>query len=258
MSNLAILALVALAVSLAAPVALFWRAIILAEPEHWQRLRLDVNKREVGEAVSAYLGRVLRAVLARMNNEADYSVLYPDVGERSADRAVRALLDDARRAMDERRHGELVRSLDSIKALVSYAMDEIEKVGIQWDPPGSEAQWPPLFELRPTLFSYREEVIRGGNREHLRALTGLDYWFVSTGLRRPCGDLFTFGLSGYRRNYAISARMESNDFHGMLRDRFLDSLGRSYFRARARDFGSLHAGRDQASGERNVRCVAFR
>ena len=50
-SNLAVLAVVALAVSLAAPVALFARAIMLAEPEHWQRLRLDVNKRGVSEAV---------------------------------------------------------------------------------------------------------------------------------------------------------------------------------------------------------------
>ena len=222
--NLAVLAVVALAVSLAAPVALFWRAIMLAEPEHWQRLRLDVNKREVEEAVSTFLGRFQRAVVAHVNNEADFSVLYPDVGERSADQAIRALLDDARRAMDERRHGELVRSLDSIKAFVSFAMDEIEKAGVPWGAPGSEAQWPPLVELRRTLFSFREEVIRAGNREHLEALAGLDYWFVSTGLRRPCGDLFTFGLSGYRRNYGVSARVENNDFHRMLRDGFLLNL----------------------------------
>ena len=222
--NLAVLAVVALVVSLAAPVVLFARAIMLAEPEHWQRLRLDVNKREVQEAVSAFLGRFQRAVVARVNNEADFSVLYPDSGERSADQAIRALLDDARRAMDERRHGELVRSLDSIKALVSFAMDELENAGVQWGTPGSEAQWPPLVELRRTLFAYREEVIRAGNREHLEALAGLDYWFVSTGLRRPCGELFTFGLSGFRRNYAISARVENNDFHGMLRDGFLIHL----------------------------------
>ena len=65
-------------------------------------------------------GRFQRAVVARVNNEPDFSVLFPDSGERSADQAIRALLDDARRAMDERRHGELVRSLDSIKALVSF------------------------------------------------------------------------------------------------------------------------------------------
>ena len=96
--------------------------------------------------------------------------------------------------------------------------------GVQWGTPGSEAQWPPLVELRRTLFAYREEVIRGGNREHLQALAGLDYWFVANGLTRPCGELFTFGLSGYRWNYAISARIENNDFHRMLRDRFLLNL----------------------------------
>ena len=63
--NLALLAVVALAVSLAAPVVLFARAIRLAEPEHWQSLRLDVNKREVSQAVSAFLSRVRRAEMAR-------------------------------------------------------------------------------------------------------------------------------------------------------------------------------------------------
>ena len=222
--NLTLLAVVALVASLAAPVALFARVIRLAEPEHWQSLRLDVNKREVSEAVGAFLGRVQRAVIAHLNNEADFSVLVPDPGERSADQAIRALLDDARRAMDERRHGELTRSLNSIKTLVSFAMDEIEKAGVEWGMPGSEGQWPPLVELRRNLYSYREEVIRAGNRDYLQELLNLDYWFVSTGLRRPCGELFTFGLNGYRLNYEISARIGSRDLHGMLRDRFLMNL----------------------------------
>ena len=223
-SNLAVLAVVALAVSLAAPVALFWRAIMLAEPEHWQRLRLDVNKREVSEAVSAFLGRVRRAGIAHAANETDWSVLVPAPSERSADQAIRALLDDARRAMDERRHRELTRSLDSIKTLVSYAMDEIENAGVDWGMPGSDAQWPPLTELGRNLYSYREEVIRAGNREYLHELLNLDYWFVSTGLKRFCGELFTFGLDGYKYNYEISARIGSRDFHGMLRDEFLMNL----------------------------------
>ena len=213
--NLALLAVVSLAVSLAAPVVLFARAIKLAEPEHWQSLRLGVNQREVSDAVSAFLGRVRRA---------DLSILFPGPGERSADQAIRALLDDALRAMDERRHGELSRSLDSIKKLVSCAMDEIENAGVHWGGPGSDAQWPPLMELGRNLYSYREEVIRGGNREYLDELLDLDYWFVSTGLRRPCGELFTFGLNGYRWNYEISSRVGSQDFHGLIRDRFLLNL----------------------------------
>ena len=222
--NLALLAVLALVVSLAAPVVLFARAIMLAEPEHWQRLRLDVNKREVGEAVSAFLDRLQRATVARVNNEPDFSVLFPGPMERSADQAVRALLDDARRAMDERRHGELVRSLNSIKTLVSYAMDEIEDASVEWAMLGTEAQWPPLWELGPTLYSYREEVIRVGNRDYLQELLELDYWFVSTGLRRSCRGLVTFGLSGYRWNYGMSARLGSRDHHEMLRDRFLMNL----------------------------------
>ena len=137
---------------------------------------------------------------------------------------MRALLDDARRAMDERRHGELTRSLDPIKMLVSYAMDEIENAGVNWGAPGSEAQWPPLMELGRILYSYREEVIRAGNRECLYELLGLDYWFVSTGLKRPCGELLTFGLYGYRANYEISTRVGSRDFHGVIRDQFLMDL----------------------------------
>ena len=214
-SNLAVLAVAAFVVSLAAPVALFWRAIMLAEPEHWQRLRLDVNKQEVKEAVSAYLGRIRRV---------DLGVLIPERGERSANQAIQALLDDARRAMDERRHGELVRSLNSIQTLVSYAMDEIETDGVEWRPLGSNADWPPVWELGHLLYSFREDVIRAGNRDYLLELLSLDHWFISTGLRRPCGELFTFGLYGYRANYEISTRVGSRDFHGMLRDQFLSNL----------------------------------
>ncbi|MXZ89934.1 MAG: hypothetical protein F4W95_00505 [Chloroflexi bacterium] len=223
-SNLAILAVVAFTLSLVAPVELFRRALKLTEPEHWQTLRLDVNKREVREAVTAFLGRLQRAVDAHENNEADLSILFPDAGERSADQAVRALLDDARRAMDERRHGELVRSLHSIETLVAYAMDEIEEAGVRWETLGRDAQWPPLWELNSALDSYREEVIRAGNRDYLQQLWGLDYWFVSTGLRRSCRGLAVFGLSGYRKNYQISTRLGNHDFHEAIRDRFLMNL----------------------------------
>ena len=222
--NLALLAAVALAVSLAAPVVLFARAIKLAEPEHWQSLRLDVNKREVSHAVNAFLGRLRRAETAHAIGEADLSILVPDPGEASADQAIRSLLDDARQAMDERRHRELTRSLDSIKTLVAFAMDEIESAGVQWSGPGSDAEWPPLTELGRNLYSYREEVIQAGNREYLRELLNLDYWFVFTGLKRFCGELHTFGLDGYRCNYEISTRIGSRDFHWMLRDDFLMNL----------------------------------
>ena len=222
--NLVVLAILALAVSLAAPVVLFARAIMLAEPEHWQRLRLDVNKRKVGEAVSAFLVRLQRLVAAHVDQKPDFSLLVHGAGERSADQAVRALLDDARRAMDERRSGELVRSLHSIEALVSHAMDEIEAAGVEWEMLGTNAQWPPLWELGSALHSYREEVIRAGNRDYLQELLDLDYWFVLTGLRRSCPGLVAFGLSGYRWNYEMSVRLGSPDHREMLRDSFLMHL----------------------------------
>ena len=114
--NLAILAVVALFVSLSAPVLLFARAIILAEPEHWQSLRLDVNKREVSQAVGAYLSRIRRR---------DLGILIPSAGERTANQAIRALLDDARRAMDERRHGGVgsVAGLNQNARIVRHGRD---------------------------------------------------------------------------------------------------------------------------------------
>ena len=222
--NLALVAVAALAVNLGAAFALFEQAIRLTQPNLWRNLRLDVNKRDVREAVRAYFGRAVRAAAAQAANDADLSVLFPDPGEGSADQAVRALLDDARRSMDERRHGEFGSSLDAVKELVAYAMDEIEGAGMGWGPPGSPARWPPLWELERNLYPFREDVIRAGNREYVYELLKLDYWLVSSGLRRPCGELFTAGLNGYRWNYQIATRVGDNDVRALVRDRFLMNL----------------------------------
>ena len=222
--NLALVAVVALAVNLAAALTLFEKAVRLAQPDLWGQLRLDVNKRDVREAVRAFFGRAQRAAAAQAANEADFSVLFPDPGEGSADQAVRALLDDARRAMDERRHGEFGHSLDTVKELIGYAMDEIEGAGLGWGPPGSSADWPPLWELGRNLHAFREEVIRAGNREYVYELLKLDYWMVSTGLRRPCGELFTAGLNGYRWNYQFATRVGSDDVRSLTRDQFMLNL----------------------------------
>ena len=61
-----------------------------------------------------------------------------------------------------------------------------------------------MRDLRRNLYSFREDVIREGNREYVFELLGLDYWLLSTGARRRCGDLFTVGLECYRSNYQIS------------------------------------------------------
>ena len=138
--NLPLLAGFGFLVNLALAGILFERAIFLSGPEQWMALRRYVNKTDVREAIQAFLRRARRAHAAREANEPDFTTLVPDRGEGSADEAVRALLDDARRAMSERRHEELKRSLASVRELVKYAMDEIKKTDIRWSAPGGRSQ----------------------------------------------------------------------------------------------------------------------
>ncbi len=183
-------------------------------------LRRDVNKTDVREAIQAFLRRARRAHDASEANELDSSVSFPDRGEGSANEAVRALLDDARRAMSERRHEELKRSLDSVRELVKYAMDEIKTTDIQWSAPGSQPKWPPLWELSRNLYSFREDLIREGNREYIFELLNFDYLLTAEGIRERCGELFTVGLNGYRWNYQIATRIGGGEFREILRDAF--------------------------------------
>ena len=222
--NLALIAAMAFLANLLFALTLFERAIRLARPEHWRNLRQDVNKRDVRQAVQVYMGRLLRAIANRDADEPDWSIMFPDPGEGSANEAIRALLDDARRAMAERRQQEFERSLSSIRELVTYAMDEMEKVGMQWGVPGSQPEWPPLRELGGNLYPFREEIIREGNRECIFELLKLDYWLITNGIRRSCGELFTTGLNGYRWNYQIATRHGYSEFHEMLRDDFSRDL----------------------------------
>ena len=222
--NLTPLVSVSFVDNLAFAVMLFERAIQLANPEHWRKLRMDVNERDVRQAVRVYIGRLHRAIASRDADEADWSIMFPDPGEGSANEAIRALLDDARRAMAERRQQEFERSLSSIRELVTYAMDEMERVDMPWGSPGLEAEWPPLRELGRNLYPFREEVIREGSRECIFELLRLDYWLVTNGIRRSCGELFTTGLNGYRWNYQIAAHYGSSEFHDMLRDDFSRDL----------------------------------
>ena len=219
--NLALIAFSAFIANLIFAVSVFERAAMLVHPERWLKLRTYVNKRDVGEGVRVFIGLMEHRATASATDEVDWSTVIPDPREGSSDQAVRALLDDARRAMDDRRLGELRHSMNSIKELVEYAMDEIENAGLLWNLPGASAEWPPLWELNKALYQYRETVIRSGDREYLGELFRLDNWLVSTGLRRSCGELFTSGLDGYRWNYEIAVRAGSRDVQGMVRDRFL-------------------------------------
>ena len=223
LSNFVLVAGLAFLINLALAGVLFERAILLSRPEQWMALRRDVNKTDVREAIQAFLRRARRAHDASEANKLDSTVWLPDRAEGSADEAVRALLDDARRAMSERRHEELRRSLDSIRELVTYAMDEIKTTDIQWSAwsaPGSQPKWPPLLELSHNLNSFREDMIREGNREYIIALQFFDYMLTADGMSERCGELFTVGLNGYRWNYQIATRVGGGEFREMLRDAF--------------------------------------
>ena len=225
LTNFVLASGIAFGLNLVLAFVLFERALLHSRPEWWMGLRRDVNKTDVREAIQAYLRRARRASDAHAADEPDFTVLFPDRGEGSADEATRALLDDARRAMSERRHEELRRSLDSVWELVKYAMDEIKRTGIQWGAPGAQPEWPPLRELGRNLYSFREDVIREGDREYIFELLRFDYRLAREGMRERCGELFTVGLDGYRWNYQITNRLGGDEFRETFRDRFSLNAG---------------------------------
>lgn len=217
---LALIAIFAFGANLLTAYILFQRSIRFANPAHWRQLRLDVNKSNIRQGIRVFLGRFSRAVASHATNEPDFTVLFPDPGEGSADEAIRALLDDASRAMYERRTAAFKMSLQTLRDLVDYAMGGMQEAGFRWGAPGTQPEWPPLRELNHNLYSFREEVIREGNRDFVFELFDLDYWLVSNGLRRSCGELFTVGLYGYWSNYMIATSIDRREFHEMIRDRF--------------------------------------
>ena len=223
--NLILVSIISFAVSLAFPVLLFEKALFLLLPQRWSTIRRTVNVRGVHRAVEVFLSRNRRAVAALEVAEPDLSATFPEPDEGLADEAIRGLLGDARRAMAEHGLREFTRSLDSIKDLISYAMDEIERSGIGWSSPGGQPEWPPMRGFRRNLYSFREDVIREGNREYVFELLSLDYWLLSTGARRKCGELFTAGLESYRSNCQIAKRLADAEVQEILRDRvWLNSL----------------------------------
>ena len=216
MRNLSLVAAIAFFVNLLFVAVLFRYAIWLARPEHWQDLRQFLNKHDVQEAVGVFLERHSRAVTAMDTGELDSSVAFPAPGEGSANEAIERLIDDAKRAMAERRLEVAKRALNSIRELIKYALDELSGAGFRWSAPGSRPQWPPLRELGSNLYSFREEVIDQRNMDIVDELSVLDYWCMDEGMRRSCGELFTFGLSGNQHNYEIASRLGN----GQLKKRF--------------------------------------
>lgn len=186
---------------------LFERAIHQARPDQWWIIRRHVNQRDVHEAVRAYLRHFRRSAAeqaAEIPGQAGWS---PDSSEGSANESISALLDDARRAMDERRYKDFTRNLDMIRELVISSAKELENAGITWEAPGSWPRWPPLRELNANLFSFREDVLRRGEEDQVFELQKFDNWLIDFGFSRRCGELFTVGLEGYQQNYEIAKRI---------------------------------------------------
>ena len=217
--NLPLLAAIAFLVNLGLPVLLFEQAIRLAQPDRWRMLRRELNERAVRAAVQAFLDRHRRVTGQRETDEPNWADMFPGSEEGSAEEAIRALLDDARRSMDERRQADFKTALDSIKGLVTYAMDEIEREGIGWGIPGSQPQWPPLRELGRNLYPFREDVIRRGNRDYASDLLSLDYWLRSRAVDHRCGEFFTVAVGGDRWNCEIATRVGNPELSKMFRDR---------------------------------------
>ena len=193
----------------------FERAIPLAGPDRWQAMRLQVFKSDIRATLRIERRRVVTV------HDSQPIATEPFLGpaERPADLSIQALMDDARRAMDERRQGDFERALDTVIDLVEYALDEIERAGLPQGSLGSTPRWPPLRGLTEYLAAFAEDVIREGNRENVFGLLRLNYWLLSRGLSRRSGELFTLGVHSYRLNYEIAARIADDDLREMLRDR---------------------------------------
>ena len=217
--NLSLMAAFAFMGNLGLVGVLFGRAIHFAHPSQWNTLRRNVNERDVRDAVQVFLRRNQRVAASLEASEPDLTAVFPDPDEGSANEAVRALLDDALRAMAERRQQDFARCLESIQDLISYAMDHIEHMGMKWGTPGHQPAWPPLSELGNNLYSFREEVIREGHQEYVFKLSSLDFWLVHIGVNRRCGELFTTGLEGYRLNYQLSNRIGNAHWREIFRNR---------------------------------------
>ena len=213
--NLTLAAALAFAINLVLSGLLFERGVKLATPAEWQRLRRVVNQRDVEYAVRAYVTRHEHlSTIESDDPEQAWPDLFPGPDEGSADEAVAALLDDCRRAMDERRTAAFVATFDSLRELLTHATYEIEHAGVGWSLPGASTRWPwpPLAEISDKLPALREEVIRRGEAEYVRTLFRFDRWLLTEGLKHGCGELFTTGLEGYSQSYAMAARSPSGAY----------------------------------------------
>lgn len=216
--NLVLVAALAFVANLGLSGLLFERATSLASPAAWKGLRRRVNERDVSSAVRAFVERHGHISVGEEAGIVE-SAVPPAPDEGSADEAIRALFDDARRAMDERHTRQFAESITAVQQLLSAAMEDLARGGIEWGPPGPALRsWPPLAELSRGLTPFRDEVIRRGEWEYVHAVEGLDRWLLAESVRHRCGELFGEGIRGYGQSYAIAIRSLSREFREYYRD----------------------------------------
>ena len=165
--NLVIVAFAGFILNLTFAGALFEVSIRLSTPTQWIELRRSVNERDVRRALQVFLQRRRKATESFLRDDPDITTIVPEAGEGSADEAVRDLLDEARRFMREERQGEFSRSIESIKELLTYATEEMDKTGYKWGAPGTYPEWPPLRQLGRNLDSFVKTPRQAGARQGL-------------------------------------------------------------------------------------------
>ena len=242
-ANLTLIAVASFAANLVLAVELFRRALQLTRPDEWRKLRRGVDECDVRSAVQAFLARKRRSQAEGStyggSSHSEWDEIIPLRGEGAANEALGALLRDAVRAMGEWRQGDFEWSLASVSELVEYAMDELEREGIDWDLPGSVPYWPPLAEWHDTIDSFREEVITRGRPWYARQLAMVDRRLVLSGLKRSSGELFSAGLEGCVRNYDLAYGRRDRQLRDMLRNFAAEDLERVFHSDHAGDVAYL-------------------
>ena len=99
-------------------------------------------------------------------------------------------------------------------------MDEMKTKEIEWRPPGSAPEWPPLRELSRNLYSFREEIIRRGERDYIFALVGFDFGSSTAAFVRVAERCLLPEPMVTDGNYQIALRLRDSEFQEIFRERF--------------------------------------
>jgi len=205
--NLLLVGVGSFGASLCLILLVFLRTISLSQPASWRAMKRAVHMRAVELSTSAFIARLKRAASGHDDDSLFWGGhRYPEAAKVTA--AMEALLDEVVRAMRDQSRQRVAEATDEIETIIERAMDMIEADGdIRWSPPGSRPSWPPLNTLHDRTLTFRERVHAGASRDDIFVLRGMDYWAMSRGVRRGCGELFTVGLDGYYWGYraAVSA-----------------------------------------------------